>query len=492
MNIRAKYSLLTACLVGAVVAAAAAAIARAERRYLEVESRERVQTLIQGVHRIAVESLENQDQLMLVSYLMYLKKEHPELALAAVTRRGHTSSIGADAPGLEYWERAVSAKAPARFTVTAPDASAAALAVSTSGVSLLVPGGAAVRIEEGPRPETLSFRLGFERRLLDEAIARAMRRLVRQTAAIAGGFMALGGLAAFSLGTLLTKPLTALTAAVGAVGEGRLNVAVPEGDRRDEVGLLSRRFNEMTANLGELHRFREDLLHTLTHELNTPLSGLKGYLELWQDRKLPAEPAAREEAVGTMLAAVLRMEQSLGSALRLFKSGPAEAAGAKRPVWLDDVACEVATLFAPVARSKRIEVSLPPPEATECVYADEELVRQIVTNLISNALKYTPDGGRVAVSLRGGEREVALSVADTGYGIAPEDTALLFTKFYRAGDGPRAGRRIPGTGLGLSIAHAAALALGGRIDVESAPGRGSVFTVVLPKPLPERQPKENA
>jgi signal transduction histidine kinase len=276
----------------------------------------------------------------------------------------------------------------------------------------------------------------------------------------------------------------ALTAAVGRVGEGKFDATV-QAERDDEVGQLGKRFNEMTGRIRELLQFREDVLHTLTHELNTPLSGLKGYLDLWQDRGLPQDERKRGEVLQTMTAAVLRMEQSLGSALRLFSGSSAETH--RRLVWLDDLAREVCTLFAPVARSKHVTLELPAPEAVECVYADEELLKRVVTNLVSNALKYTPDGGRVSIGVGQANGLARLWVADTGYGIKPEDLPHLFTKFYRASSAVAGGQRIPGSGLGLMIAQRAAQELGGRIAVESEPGKGSRFTVELPRNLPKQE-----
>lgn len=485
MTIRTRYSLLTAGLIGAVVAAIALSTARTQRAVLEQQSRERLDAVGQGVARLAQESVQSQDRFMLLSYLLYLQRENPELSYAAVSLRGHTARIGDDGPGLVYWSRAVSAARPVRYVVTAypkNGAPSSRLSVSTAGVALSVTGNADVQVSQQGQSETVGLKLGFSKALLDAELARALRPLYERTLGIAGAFMLLGFAGAFSLGKLLTAPLTAFTAAVGAVGEGNLDVSVEAG-RGDEIGALARRFNEMTGRIRELLRFREDVLHTLTHELNTPLSGLKGYLELWQERGLPAEGVKREEVLRTMTAAVLRMEDSLGGALKLFSPAGKGLPAERRLVWLDDAARDAATLFAPVARSKGVAIVLPPPESVECVFADEELVRRIVGNLVSNAVKYTPKGGTVTVSLESRGELAALSVRDTGRGIAPEDLPHIFTKFYRAG---AAGERIPGSGLGLTIAQRAAEALGGKLSVQSLLGQGSVFTVVIPRNIPRR------
>jgi signal transduction histidine kinase len=484
MKIRTKLFLLISTLIGAVVLALATAVATVQRKALEAESQRRLQAVTDGVTRLAQESLDKSDPLMVLSYLMYLRGEHPELAYAAVTLRGHTSELGADDGGLLYWTANVVGRHPVKYTVTTVSAASNpsdSLSFSTSGVSLSLPGSAVVSVEEGKRTESLGLKLGFVRAALDAETDAAFQPLARRTAAVAGVFLALGWLGALTLSKMITSPLLALTAAAGAIKKGDLDARVAV-TTKDEIGVLSERFNEMTAHLKQFTQFREDLLHTLTHELNTPLGGLKGYLELWQDRKLPPEGPERDEIAQTMSAAVLRMEHSLGSALRLFRAGAGGgvAASRKTVVWIDDLLREAGMLFAPVAKAKNVTLELPPDNVTKGLYGDEELLRQIVFNLISNALKYTSDGGRVHVSLTGDAACVRLQVQDNGLGIRASDLPHLFTKFYRSDEGERR-VRIPGTGLGLNIALKAAQAHGGTITVSSELRRGSVFTVTLPK-----------
>ncbi|MDE2141432.1 MAG: HAMP domain-containing histidine kinase [Elusimicrobia bacterium] len=440
MTIRTKLSLTTAALIGAVVLAVALAVSSAQRSALEAQ---RVQALTDGVERLAREAIDNRDPLLVLSYLLYMQKEHPELAYAAVTLDGHTTTLGARKPGLLSWTG-----------------------------------------KAGPG-RSLDAELGFDRRILHDEISRALGPLARRTALIAALFMVLGWIAAFFLARRLTAPLAALAAAADAVRKGNLDAAVPAAGG-GEVGALTESFNAMIFHLKEHLQFREDLLHTLTHELNTPLTGLKGYLALWQDGTLSPDGPERAEILQTMSAAVLRMEHSLQNAIGLFRHGRAYTAGRRDMVWIDDVLREAGQLFAPAARARSIELELPPASVAKFLNADDEPLRQIVVNLISNALKYTPDGGRVRVGLESDDKEVRFWVSDTGRGVKPEDVPHLFTKFYRGETG--AGReRIPGSGLGLHIAQKAAGSLGGKITVRSEPGRGAVFTAAFPKTAPRAE-----
>ncbi|HBL15628.1 MAG: hypothetical protein A2X36_15065 [Elusimicrobia bacterium GWA2_69_24] len=487
MSIRAKFILLTLALVGGVVGATAAMVVRYQRTALTAQTRVRLDTVMEGVARIAREAMTAQDRLMLMSYLMFLQKEHPDMAFASVSYRGHTARLGADRAGLIYLDRRVGPSAgPRRYTIAAyPDAQGrtdSELDVSKEGIRLRVGGQADLRIEEGAVPaERMDLRLGFIRARVEEEVARALDPLLRKTAAIAALAIAFGTLASLGLGALLTRPIEALAAAAALVGRGRLDVCVPAGGS-DEIGTLSRRFNEMTGRLRESVEFREDILHTLTHEINTPLAGLRGYLELWQSDKAAAGPAARGEALPAMLAAVVRMEESLSNALTLFRQdNAADGAAAHGFVWLDEVAAEAVAVLAPAAVARGVRLRPLPAGAVAYLVAPPEDLRRIIMNLISNAIKYTPEGGEIRLGLEANGSEIGFWVRDTGCGIPAEDLPHLFTKFYRSQEDRSRAQRIKGTGLGLNIAHKAALRLGGRIDVQSRVGQGSVFRLTIPK-----------
>lgn len=513
MKIKTKLSMLSVGLLGAVVVTIALLVIQFQRRALEDQSKRRLGALMEGVARVGHESVAAKDRLMLVSYLMFLQKAHPELAYAAVTRKGHTARVGEDGDGLLYLDREVSSPgAPVKYTVTAYPGSGAGpggdLEVSRDGVSLKVGGDVKVKVEEPEDPERLLIRLGFLKESIDREVSEALAPLMRRTAGIAAVLMALGALANLYFGSLLVKPIEVLAAATAMVGRGRMDVSVPVKSR-DEVGMLSAGFNAMTGRLRDLMRLREDMLHSLTHEMNTPLNGIKAYVELWQDRGLPESPEDRRRVLATMSAAVKRMEGSLSGALRRFRAeggvslgtavrskpkgvkapprpksarpAPAKKASERKLVWIEDVVDDVMSMMDPVARSKSIELSPLPKDATGMVHAKEEDVRLVVGNLLSNALKYTPSGGRVRVGLSETSKEVLFWVQDTGRGIPAKDIPNLFAKFYRSEEELSAARRIPGTGLGLNIAHKAVLAMGGRIWVNSTPGKGSIFYVAIPK-----------
>ncbi|OGR97739.1 MAG: hypothetical protein A2016_10610 [Elusimicrobia bacterium GWF2_62_30] len=485
MKIRPKYQLITAALIVSVVVSIAAMVMHTQRKVLHAQGIRRLEAVMEGAGRIAKESYDSSDRLMAVSYLMFLQRTYPEIAFASLSYRGRSYDIGAESGDLLYLERGIEAQGgPVRYTVSAypsGGASRSTLSVSTAGVSLRVSGRATVKVEEPGGGTAGQVRLGFIRSVIDENVNQELAPLLRWTAGIAGFFLALGLMVNAWVAKLLTGPIEALAQATGLLAAGRMDVSVPVRGR-DELGTLTTSFNSMAGRLNELLQSREDILHTLTHEINTPLSGLKGYLELWQDAKMPQASGNSAEILGTMMGAVLRMENSLGNALRLFSGEAKRQEDAEvKPLLIDRIFKDALTIYMPIALANGVNVRPLHKSFTASIMAQEEPVRQIINNLLLNAIKYTPSGGEVSVHITENYEEVTFHVRNTGPGIAPQHIPNLFTKFYRAGRENEGKKKIPGTGLGLSIVHKAVTALGGTIWVESQVDKFTLFQVKLPK-----------
>ncbi len=252
--------------------------------------------------------------------------------------------------------------------------------------------------------------------------------------------------------------------------------STPLGDSHGRpVGLLLV-MNDLT-DLRRLERVRKDFVANVSHELKTPVSAIRMLVEtLIEDEKMePAEHRRFLERAGDQ---AVRMSSLIDDLLTLSRVESAEA----RPehVLLDlrePVEDSVEALTAAAqTREVTLETSLP-GEPVE-VRADAESLRQAAGNLIDNAVKYSPSGGRVAVKLRSEGREAIVEVSDSGPGIGPEHLDRIFERFYRV-DKARS-REMGGTGLGLAIVRHIAIAHGGRVAVESALGKGSVFRLHLP------------
>ena len=255
-----------------------------------------------------------------------------------------------------------------------------------------------------------------------------------------------------------------------------LSRRVPYANRPDEIGELARAFNQTLERLERLFRTQQRLLADVSHELRTPLTTIRGNLDL-MERMGEADP----ESIHAIQVEMERMTRLVGDLLLLARADSGGLPLNRQPVELDnllfDIYRQVAVVEPPVD-VKLIEVD------QAMVYGDADRLKQLFINLVENAIKYTPAGGSVELSLFKKDDWVHFEVSDTGIGIPPENLPHIFDRFYRV-DKARA-RAHGGSGLGLSIAKWIATAHGGSIRVKSQPGEGTTFTVTLPlyKPAP--------
>jgi two-component system OmpR family sensor kinase/two-component system sensor histidine kinase BaeS len=296
------------------------------------------------------------------------------------------------------------------------------------------------------------------------------------------------GAIALILGVLLarqlTAPLRALTGAAQSLTNGqagrRREADVPQVKIRtqDELGELGQAFNQMAGSLARQERLRRSLMADIAHELRTPLSVIRSDLEALLDGVYEPTPdvlaSLQEESL-----LLSRLVDDL-RALALAEAGQLKLE--HEPFDLGEVLRGVVAAFTLQAETKRQTLALDLPSGPLPVNADAQRVRQVVANLVSNALRHAPSpGNHVVVSALALPGEVWVSVADDGPGIPPEEVPHVFDRFWQ-GDGARAG----GSGLGLAIARELVRAHGGRIWVDSEPGEGTTFQFTLPE-SPERE-----
>jgi heavy metal sensor kinase len=301
--------------------------------------------------------------------------------------------------------------------------------------------------------------------------------LRRLATLLAGGIIA--GLAlAFLVGAFLAQhalaPIDRITQAAHSITQARdLTRRIEQTQTHDEVGRLAATFNEMLARIEELFRAQQRFVADVSHELRSPLTAIRGNLDLLR-RGAADDVAARQATLAAIDSESARMQRLVADLLLLAQAD----AGVK----LQKQVLELDTLLLDVYRQARlmsagVKVSLGSEDQAQ-VSGDPDRLKQLLLNLVDNALKYTPSGGEVKLSLERDAEWVRVSVADTGVGIPPQELTKIFDRFYRV-DKARSRER-GGTGLGLAIAKWIVDAHGGRIEVQSEAGRGSTFTVWLP------------
>ena len=340
-------------------------------------------------------------------------------------------------------------------------------------------GGESAGPTEGPGP-------GREAALTGQvAIEPSLDRLAasfRNSLLFAGLAAGAAGILAVSLGMgRALAPVHTLTAVAGRLGRGDLSQRVPARGR-DEVGELGNSFNEMARALERAEQQRRTMTADIAHELRTPLSNVRGYLEAIRNGIV----APDAPIIDTLYEQTLHLSR-LVEDLRLAAIVEAGALRLERgPVLVQEIAEDTVDAFRTRAAERRLTLTLDARPDLPEVSADRTRLHQIVANLLENALMHTPEGGRVTVSAgRAEDGWVRLEVADSGPGIPPDEIPFIFDQFYRVD--PSRTRETGGAGLGLTIVKRLVEAHGGRVSAESEVGLGTRISVELPVSADEVQ-----
>jgi two-component system, OmpR family, sensor kinase len=303
----------------------------------------------------------------------------------------------------------------------------------------------------------------------EEFESRVEPLLGRLGIALVGGIVVASLLGVF-LTRWISRPLGRLSDAADAVARGSYEVKVADMPPGGEIGHLAERFREMGARLREAEEQERNFLMSVSHELRTPLTAIRGHVEALREG-IVDDPEARRASLQVVSDASARLERLVGDILDLAKLESNRFTVVREEIDMGRLCDQAYASFGEEARRRAIEYRSA-LDGHPVILSDGDRVLQIITNLLSNAFRWTPDGGTIGLELRGENGIVAVAVDDSGPGIPPADQERIFRPFWSRGGG--------GTGLGLTIAHELATALGGRIELESEPGRGSRFELVLP------------
>ncbi|HEV3479649.1 MAG TPA: HAMP domain-containing sensor histidine kinase [Gaiellaceae bacterium] len=300
----------------------------------------------------------------------------------------------------------------------------------------------------------------------EDTIALVERRLL-----LAGVIaLAAAALAGFALARIFARRIRRLERAAGRIASGHFDEPVVDPGA-DELGELAAAFDDMRKRLAALERARREFIANASHELRTPIFALGGHIELLSDDEMDEQ--TRGEFLEEMRLQVVRLTKLAADLLDLSRLDAGRLRVELAPVDLADIASSLVGEFTGVARDSE-HALLAGGDGGALAVADDERVRQIGRILVENAIVHTPAGTEIRIDARATPNAAELRVKDSGPGIAPEDQAHVFDRFYRA-DGAIAA----GSGLGLAIAGELASVMGGEIALESRPGR-TVFVLRLP------------
>jgi signal transduction histidine kinase len=294
---------------------------------------------------------------------------------------------------------------------------------------------------------------------------------MRLTAGVILSLIGIGG-AGLYLGSNISRILREIEKAATRISRGEFDHRIPILSS-DEVGQLAQRINTMAEELQALSQVRAQFLSKVSHELRTPLTIIKGFcVTLLRKPRLPEQERALQiidqqtDHLGRLVADLLELSRLDAGALQLDL----------KETDLVALAREVMESLIPRAEDKELELRMEAMQDKIEIHVDPERVRQILDNLLDNALKYTASGGFVRLRIEDDEDRVMIQVSDTGEGIPPEKLPHIFERFYQV-DAQRAG----GAGLGLAVVKELVEAHGGQVWAESELGKGSIFTIVLSK-----------
>jgi histidine kinase len=471
MKLRTRFGFFTVLLVTAVVGGISLSMVVLLRKLFTAENTQTQMTAMDNFRKVCEESVILADPVIADSYSRSLKKRLPGLAYAVFVRRDLNLVVGRDENFDHFFSTAAAVyigdrKGSEALTLTWRDPQSGPVRDLS------------VDIRNNDRVVGVA-RIGFFQDLMDAEVSEKTARVQGIVLVVSGVGLGFGLLAALTLSAQITRPVALLADAARRLGRGELDTQI-RLQREDELGVLAAEFNEMAVKLKELDRLKDEFVSSVSHELRSPLAAISGYVELLARKPLDQiVPEKREKAFRIILESASRLTQFINDILDLAKIKAGRVEVRKTPFRLRQAAEDVLGLFHPLFEAKKLRGVCDVNGAIPSLFADEEKVRQVLTNLVSNAYKFTPEGGSVTVGAQTDGKAVTVTVADTGVGIPREYVGRIFERFKQVpGPGRQAGPK--GTGLGLAIAKGIVEAHGGKIWAESEAGQGSRFRFTLP------------
>ncbi len=307
-----------------------------------------------------------------------------------------------------------------------------------------------------------------------QVVHASYRGMLLQTAVAAVGMFMLAALAVFWFTRQVTRPLTAMAKAAGSLARGIFDERAPEEGTR-EVRELSQAFNQMAVQLSSLEQSRRDFVANVSHELRSPITSIQGFAQGMLDGTIP------QEQHGQYLQVVVdethRLAKLIGNLLNLSRMENEEISLAWSNFDINEMIRRVLISRMTQIDEKNFDIDVQFEQESCLVRADADQIEQVIINLLDNAIKYTPEGGKITLITRQEEGHVSIRVKDNGIGIKPEDAPHVFDRFYKADKAHTVGK---GTGLGLAICYRIMERHGQRIRLVSGEG-GAEFEITLEK-----------
>lgn len=459
MRLRGKLFLMTSSLIAFTATVVGFRLYYLQRRLALEEVGRQKAGVVANMEAIVREAYLTRDPLLAVNFVKLMGRANPELGWLSVTGPdGHiAASIETKFLGVPRSELVV----PKKFDWMEQP-------VSLQGERLGV------------------VEAGFDRMMIEEKIEDSLSAFARRLAGAGVLALSLGFLGSLFLSMHLLGPIRQLRAAAVEIGRGKFGLSVPL-QRRDEIGDLARQFNLMAGRLKELDTMKQDFVNSTTHELRSPLSAIESHINLMLHELETAtgiSSAMRTEwlsSFGHIKTSATRLNRFISDLLDMAKIERGRFEFNLRPLVLAPVVAEVIAFLRPAAQEKGLTLDMDLNLGGSFVRADADRLHQVFVNLIGNAVKFVPAGGRIRVTAQLEDKKWAhVSVADTGPGISENLMPRLFGKFEQDLKLKPTISTQAGTGLGLAICKGIIEGHGGRIWAQSKPSRGTTMHFTLP------------
>ncbi len=286
------------------------------------------------------------------------------------------------------------------------------------------------------------------------------------------------------LSRYIVRPIKDISYAAGELSRGNLDWRVTP-KTNDEIGELALSFNKMAEELKIQDGLRNTFIANVSHELRSPLTSVQGFIQGMLDGAI--EPEDRDKYLQIVLSETKRMSTLITDLLNLAKIESGKFPMEYSQFDLNELLLRCLLTFEQRINEKQLEVGINLPDGKMLVWADEDRISQVITNLIDNAVKFTPPGGELKVWTQTAENKVYVSISDTGEGIPVEDQPYVFERFFKVDKSHSQNK--PGTGIGLSIVKRIISQHGERITLQSVPGKGTTFTFSLTRAFEGHQTK---
>ncbi|MBN2406541.1 MAG: HAMP domain-containing histidine kinase [Elusimicrobia bacterium] len=492
MKLRTKLSISASLLVMIVITGVSIVLFFAEKWLLTKELEKAQINIAKGLEQISEESLITENEIILINYLNQMK-EVEALVYAELLNQSGEILAHTDIELLGKIDRE-----PATMKALRSETLLTQLYKNNRGTEIFeisLP----LLIES---KRTATVKVGFSKKVMDAAISKNISRTRNLILVIAAGALIAGIAGALVLAHMMTVPIGKMEKGAALIGQGHLDTRI-DVKSSDELGNLAADLNRMAGKLKELDDMKQGFISSVTHELRSPITAIRGYVNLILEGSTGQITREQRECLNTVAANTLRLGRFIDDVLDLAKIEAGMIEIKKEKINIGSVCAETVQLLKPLALEKKLDLRVEVPAAAGEITADPDKMKQVITNLVNNSLKFTPEGGSVTVSACdfdpgslsdqarrvfglapaafSGLKMIKVEVKDTGIGIPEDSLKKVFSKFEQVSGAKEKVKGHKGTGLGLAIVEGIIAAHDGRIWVESVVDKGTSFIFVIPK-----------